>query len=107
MSPVLLSEKTVTARKAHQCMTCHTTAIQPGDAYRRCSLVYDGSAYTWVQCAECDKCYHYVWDWAYISDEGVGADQYQEWAAESAIHATGDEQRLAKDFLARANGAQP
>ena len=105
MSPVLLSEKVVTARKAHACMTCTATAIQPGDTYKRCGLVHDGSAYTWIQCAECDKCYHYVADWVFYDDDGIGPDHYQEWATESVIHATGDEQRLAKDFLARANGA--
>ena len=77
----ILSKKTVTARKAHVCMTCSATAIQPGQTYRRATYIYDGRIYNWVQCVECDALGGIVYDWS-GADEGVGLDEYVEWAEE-------------------------
>jgi hypothetical protein len=81
--PQLLSRKTVTARVPHPCETCGTTAIAAGERYVREALVYDGRAYTWVQCLPCSGLSSAVWEWAGHPDEGIGMDDYHEWATES------------------------
>lgn len=96
--PELLREKTVTARKAHRCATCNATAIQPGQTYHRATYVYDGRVYDWVQCVECDKLVGIVYDWS-GADEGVGLDEYVEWAEDHRDDEThGD---AARAYLAR------
>jgi len=85
MSPQLLAEKTVTARKPHACMTCNTVAIQSGIQYRRSTYVYDGRVYDWVQCLPCQAVADLVWQWANGQD-GIDADDYAEWADEFQEH---------------------
>lgn len=82
--PTLLSRKVVTARKAHRCSTCAAEAIQPGQTYRREAYVWDGRAYTWVNCQPCAEISSAVFDWAYWPDEGIGTDTFDEWASEYA-----------------------
>ena len=98
--PELLSSKKVVARKAHPCMTCSVTAIQPGDEYHRQAYVYDGRAYTWVTCTDCQALVHDVWDWANRPwDEGIGPDAYLGWAEDHQDHPDcGD---AARAYLAR------
>jgi hypothetical protein len=98
--PELISSTRVVARKAHGCRTCPSTAIQPGTEYTRDVYKYDGSVYAWVQCDECCAIANAVWNWAWAShDEGVGADEYQEWANEYADDPKHGE--AARAYLAR------
>lgn len=96
--PELLKEKTVIARKAHGCMTCNATAIQPGQPYHRATYVYDGRVYDWVQCVECEALSGIVYDWA-GDDDGIGRDDYIEWAEEHRDDGTHGE--AARSYLAR------
>ena len=103
--PTLLSSKTVTARKPHRCGSCSTVAVQPGDTYTRESYVYDGRAYTWVSCADCAALMPEVWDWAGMPDEGVGPDEYAEWALDHRDDPTHGE--AARAFLIRTGSEVP
>ncbi|MDE8648178.1 hypothetical protein PXH69_24735 [Rhodococcus qingshengii] len=85
MSITVLSTKTVTARKPHQCMTCSTVAIKPGIQYVRSTMVYDGRIYDWVQCEPCRAITDLVWQWSNEQD-GIDADHYAEWADEFQDH---------------------
>ena len=80
--PHLISEKKVTARKAHGCMLCTATAIQPGQQYIREVYAFDGRVYTWISCTDCAAIGGEVYEWYGQPDEGVGADSYYEWACE-------------------------
>lgn len=42
------------ARKSHACETC-CRVIQPGETYMRGSGYGSGEAYTWKECAHCEK----------------------------------------------------
>ncbi|HEU5223454.1 MAG TPA: hypothetical protein VFU07_07210 [Candidatus Lumbricidophila sp.] len=96
MSVELLRSKMVKARKAHRCRTCASVAVAVGDTYSRDTYVYDGRVYDWVQCRECVALSGAVFNWCSYVDEGIGAEQYEEWATEHADH---DER--AQAFLAR------
>lgn len=79
----ILSEKRTTARKSHPCETCDATAVQPGEQYRRVSLIVDGSIVTWVQCRQCRALISRVIDWmGPDGDEGASRDDFVEWARE-------------------------
>jgi hypothetical protein len=80
--PSLLKSKTVTARKAHACQTCSATAIQPGQTYERDTYAYDGRVYDWVQCGPCADIADEIWNWSIQTDEGIGREDYDEWASE-------------------------
>ena len=80
---VLISERTVTARKPHPCSTCTATAVQPGDTYQRVVYTYDGHIYSWISCQPCDEISGDVWDWWGQPEEGCGRDSYIEWAEEN------------------------
>lgn len=82
MMPTLLREKMVTARKTRSCMTCGATAIHPGEQYRRSTYVYDGRVYDWVGCKPCDEIQDLVYSWWDSPEDGIGADEYVEWAWE-------------------------
>ena len=86
--PDLLKSKTVTARKPHGCQTCNATAIQPGEQYRRDTYIYDGRVYDWVQCAACSTLASMVFEWSGDPDEGIGRDEYIEWAREACHEET-------------------
>lgn len=81
MSITVLSTKTVTARKPHQCMTCNANTIRPSVLYHRSTMVYDGRIYDRVQCEPCRTITDLVWQWANGQD-GIDADDYAEWADE-------------------------
>lgn len=104
MSPIMLSSRTVTARKSHPCATCNTTAIRPGVRYVRESYVHDGAAYTWVSCEPCWGISHLVFQW-WSDDDGVSADEYAEWAQEHEDHPRHGE--AARAYLARLAKADP
>lgn len=94
--PNLISESVVTARKPHRCLCCGVVAIQPGQRYHREVYVYDGSACTWISCADCDAIAGDVYDWYGAPDEGVSADECDEWA-----HEHRSEDARAAAYLAR------
>lgn len=105
-SPRLLHESTPTARKTHFCSLC-TGPIHPGQTYFRDTLAYDGTVYDWLTCPACsaDGILTMAFDWSGgYQDEGVAAETAHEWATETVIHGTPDEQRAAKNFLERAGG---
>jgi len=77
----LLSKRTVRARKPHTCWICGGGAVVKGQMYERASYAADGTAYTLVSCLDCAALNRDVWDWSW-SDEGIGPDEYQEWAEE-------------------------
>lgn len=98
--PEFVSSSKVTARKPHRCQCCGVVAIQPGQKYDRSVFVYDGRIYTWVSCADCDAINGEVFDWCGQPwDEGIGADQFAEWATE---HQNTDPRAAA--YLARRYG---
>ena len=97
----LLRSKIVTARKAHRCSCCSSVCVQPGDDYRRDSILNDGSVHDWIWCLECAAVFTVVWDWAGSPwDEGVGPDSFAEWANEMKA----DDPRAAA-YLVRLRGA--
>lgn len=79
----LLRSKMVTARKAHGCRTCNATAIQPGETYERQTYINDGTLYDWVQCGPCADLATEVWEWCLHPDDGIGQDEYVEWARDA------------------------
>jgi hypothetical protein len=80
--PTLLREARPTARREHRCSCCGGS-IDMGVAYCRETYVYDGHVYDWKVCAPCGPVTHLVWDWAGpYQDEGIGLDDYVEWALE-------------------------
>lgn len=107
--PQLISEKKVHARKTHQCMTCNQPAIQPGEEYTRSTYVFDGRIYDWVMCKDCLACESYVFNWCSYIDDGIGAEQYEEWASDTGWSADcdpatqTDEQKAALSYLVRRN----
>ncbi len=82
MVDAVLSDRTLKARKVHYCETCETGRIQPSQEYRKTVYVYDGRIYSWVQCDDCRPLQATVYDWRGEPDEGVGRDDYIEWADE-------------------------
>jgi hypothetical protein len=100
----LLSECNVKARKRHWCGWC-ATAIEPGETYYRQACAYDGRAYTWRECAACDtdQIARRVGTWGAWRDEGFGPEDAHEWATETVIYGTQEDQRAAKNYLERTN----
>ena len=99
---LVLSTKTVTARKPHRCSTCGVECIQPGDTYTRQATLNDGRVYDWVTCDPCQTTFDDVWEWAGSPyDEGIGPDTYAEWAHEWAHY---DDRAVA--YLARAGAGR-
>lgn len=98
MSPTLLRESRPTARKDHSCEDCFGP-IPKGTTYRRATLVYDGHVYDWLECDPCEALAPTVWHWSYSPDEGVGPDEFLEWAEEHRDDPQHGE--AARAFLAR------
>lgn len=101
--PSLIAEKTVTARKPHRCLCCGVVAIHPGQRYHRETYVYDGRVYDWVSCADCNEIQGDVYEWHGCPDEGVGADEFDEWAMENR----GEDSRAEKYLIRRWGTAHP
>lgn len=80
----LIRTSTPVARKVHRCRCCGAPAVQPGDKYKRDTLVYDGRIYDWVSCVECSALFATVWDWSDGGEDGIGPEQYAEWALDYA-----------------------
>lgn len=78
----LLSEKIVIARKPHPCSVCTDTAIQPGDTYVRSAIADGGTVYVWLMCEECRAITGDVWEWTSYTEDGIGPEEYAEWASE-------------------------
>lgn len=101
MSVEVIREKTVTARKAHGCETCNRPAALPGESYHRSTLVFDGRVYDWVQCQQCREMSSEVWTWTGYDDDGIGPDDYYEWAQEHATHGTPYQKDMARHYMER------
>lgn len=88
-------------------MTCLTTAIQPGQEYKRATYVLDGRIYDWVMCDECRACSSYVFEWCSYVEDGIGETDYDEWAYDTGWEADSDpatqtdEQKAAIAYLVR------
>ena len=99
----LIRERKPIARKAHRCQMCGGP-INPGETYRRDTLVYDGRMYDWIECPACTTdgiCTEvHAYTGGGIYDEGVGIEQADEWAHESA-DSTGGSGPTARRWLIR------
>lgn len=104
--PILLRERTLTARKTHTCRTCFAPAAQPGEKYRRETYVFDGRVYDWVTCQPCADLALIVWDWAMSPDDvGIGPDSYEDWARDVLAGWESDEHaEAARAYLTRRGG---
>lgn len=61
------------ARKNHECDQCYRV-IQPGETYTRGSGMYEGSWFTWRECAHCHQLLQ-IWNiYEAVFDDGVGPD---------------------------------
>lgn len=78
----LISSKSLKARKYHYCKNCGIEMAAPGEFYRRDTYVYDGSVYNWTVCDDCDKIVHDVHMWCGWPEEGIGREEYYEWAVD-------------------------
>jgi hypothetical protein len=95
-----LRTSTPKARKVHICRSCGQPAAQPGEVYHRATLLYDGHVYDWIECEPCRTINGSVWEWAGMPDEGIGMDDYAEWARDHRDDETwGDEARAYLDRL--------
>lgn len=81
VSPRLVSERIVTARVTHDCMTCARVAAIKGETYTRTTLAYDGTVYDWIQCQPCRRIALSVAYWS-TSADGIGQGDYADWADE-------------------------
>lgn len=83
----LLRDTTPRARKVHKCHACRIS-IKPGEQYRRSTYVNDGNLYDWISCLACEAISGRVHSWAstLFYDEGVGREDYHEWAMERLSH---------------------
>lgn len=71
------------ARKRHTCLACYGT-IGPGETYERIVSFYDGTVGAWKACTDCRDITDRVLDYTpYDYDEGLTADDYDEWASEN------------------------
>ena len=93
-----LKRRTPLARKPHRCNFCTALAIQPGQAYIRDTLIYDGRVYDWVACCACDELVVEVWDWDGASDTGIGSDEFVEWAFAHRKNMPGAEEFLKRYY---------
>lgn len=80
--PTLLKSRDVKARKHHWCQPCGSYTIKAGQKYRRESYVFDGQAYDWLMCLRCTEIISLVRAWCGDRDEGVGPEDFYEWAME-------------------------
>ncbi|GAA4170835.1 hypothetical protein [Gryllotalpicola koreensis] len=103
--PELISETRPVARVDHYCLVCGCIAVRAGEQYLRRVYAFDGSAYAWISCAECDAIYSLVASWAYDDGEGIGSDKYHEWAYEYAWDS--DHGEAARAFLRRSDSEIP
>lgn len=80
-----IAQSQPTARKVHVCETCYAK-IQPGEKYHRQADSIDGTVYTFKACMPCREMFDEVWrDFGGpYRDEGIGADDYAEWARDNA-----------------------
>lgn len=101
--PDLLKLRKLTARKAHPCCICTAPAVQPGETYERRTYVYDGQVYDWVNCKPCNDLISVVADWS-SADEGVGQEDFAEWAGDHKDDP--DHSEAARAFLVRAGIAE-
>lgn len=97
--PELLRESRPKARKDHHCSCC-TGLIPAGTTYGRETLIYDGRIYDWLTCDGCEGLTYIVYEWAYCPDEGVGPEEYTEWAEENRDDP--EYGKAARAYLARA-----
>lgn len=77
--PTFLHSARPKARKVHCCRCCGGD-IPAGVEYCRETYVYDGRVYDWKVCGPCEPLNVEVWTWADRPDEGIGVEEYVEWA---------------------------
>jgi hypothetical protein len=65
------------ARTQHRCSDCGRI-IEPGETYRR-GVGFDGTAWTWKDCAHCEAVLH-MYDLAW--DGEYNPDHFVEWTSE-------------------------
>lgn len=64
--------------------SCCLSAIPKGTKYSRSTNIFDGRIYDFLTCAECERIFPDVWQWWSLSyDEGIGSDEFDEWASEN------------------------
>lgn len=100
----LIKAKSLKARKFHYCRNCGTEIAAPGEFYRRETYVYDGSVYNWTTCDECEKIIHDVHMWCGWPEEGIGREEFYEWAIDQENDDMYGE--YAKSYLARVKNAK-
>jgi hypothetical protein len=82
--PELLKHRNPVARKPHRCASCGGMAVRPGELYDRSTYVEGGRLFDWVSCLPCKRLAPVVSMWVVDADEGVGRDDFCEWASEMA-----------------------
>jgi hypothetical protein len=101
--PTLLRKSKPTARKPQGCSCC-PAVIPVGTTYRRETFVYDGYVYDWKTCPACEGLDGPVFAWSTAMwHEGVGPDDYFEWASDHQNDPVHGEK--ARSYLARAGAA--
>jgi hypothetical protein len=95
MTQLIAETNIKAARKEHYCRICGGVAARVGEPYKRSTYVYDGRVYDWIECAPCSALNGEVWDWCSWPEEGIGVDQYDEWALDHKDHPTLGEQAQA------------
>lgn len=76
---VLIAERTVKARKDHECKLCGQRAVVKGEQYTYRTWVYDGSVFNWIDCVSCRVVIRKVFE-TLEPDEGVTTDVADDWA---------------------------
>lgn len=75
--PTHLKRKSPVAKKTHICNYCGCK-IEPGTAYWRDTLVYDGTVYDWITHKECMTASNKLCMYDDCDDNGLGPDYFSE-----------------------------
>lgn len=77
-----LSDSNLRARKSHTCSLCHRS-IEPGEIYNRQVNAYDGRAWTFKTCVQCDRMNYevgFAWiEYSYGNDAGYTHETVHDW----------------------------
>jgi hypothetical protein len=93
--PTELDAKWRKARKTHKCSMC-TGTIPRGETYHWFKYVESLGLYELKICEPCSNIFlevaSYVDDWRYVNDEGIGFEDYEEWATDTDYPDTPEKQ---------------